>query len=148
MTCIYDDVYYIELLKEMASNEDDTINIKLNNEVYCENAHDVSKLFEYIIRKRMFEKELKKTLKKLNKTNPALEIGKYHILCIEANRYKDFIDYFEYKILTYEWKITRNKHKDYKQYIWDWSWKLMTYFKIKQPEPFANYKNLHDKKND
>ncbi|MEX0595890.1 MAG: hypothetical protein WD512_05250 [Candidatus Paceibacterota bacterium] len=147
MTSIYDDVNYIELLNTMAQNEDNQIHNKIDNKCHYEKSDEVIKLFEYINQKKMFEKLLKKTLKKLNKTNPALESAKYHILCLHANRYNRFIIRIEYNILIYEWKKMRNMRKDYKKWDWEWSWKLMTYFK-KSPEIFIHYKNDINKKND
>lgn len=147
MTDIYEDVNYIELLNTMTPNEELKINVKIDEHVYYEHPDDVAKIFEYVIQINMFEKLLKETLENLNETNPALETGKYHMLCIEANRYSKYINYYKYQILTYEWKITRKRHRDYKNYIWEWCWKLMTYFK-KHPETITTYKNHIDKKKD
>jgi hypothetical protein len=147
MTCIYDDVNYIELINEMVPNEDNKLyNVIIHDD--CENSDDVSEIFEYMNQKKMFEKILKVTINELNTTNPALESYKYHTLCFQANRYHKFIRRIEHFIEFYEWKITRNKHKDYKNWAWEWSWKLMTFFKKYEEDTFINYKNDNDKKKD
>jgi hypothetical protein len=57
----------------------------------------------------MFEKLLKETLDVLNQTNPCLEPGKYHMLCIYVNRYNKFIACIDNTILWYEWRRLRRK---------------------------------------
>jgi hypothetical protein len=148
MTCIYDDVNYIELINAMIPNEDNQFPNIIDAVCHCENSDEVGKIFEYMNQKKMFEKLLKETLNELNTTNPSLESYKYHTLCFQANRYNQFIRHIEHFIEFYEWKITRNKHKDYKKWAWEWSWKLMTFLKIYEEEPFINYKNDNDKKKD
>ena len=111
-----------------------------------EHPDDFSEIIECINQKKMFEKELKRTLKKLNKTNPALEPGKYHMLCIYANRYNKFITHIENKILWYEWQRLRREKE--KETIWYWSWQMMSYFKKREQEPVIVEKNKTEKKKD
>ena len=107
---------------------------------------DVIEILNCINKKTMFEKLLKETLAELNKTNPCLESGKYHMLCIYTSRYNEFINALENKILWYELeRLRRAKKRTSKS--WFWSWKLMRYFKC-EPEPEFVEKFLNEKKND
>lgn len=152
MTSVYDDIFYVETLKEMdylLENDSEGREKNDYNHSECidgikEHPDDFTEIIECLNQKKMFEKELKRTLKKLNKTNPALEPGKYHMLCIYANRYNKYITQIENKILWYEWRRLRRE----KQTIWSWSWKLMSYFKKREQEPLIVDKNKMEKKKD
>lgn len=143
MTTIYDDVIYIETLKNMDENN------KIHDEGEIEDKfHDGDEeyyeLFENINRKKMFEKLLKETLEELNKTNPALESSKYHILCLQARRYDRYISYSEYNILVYEIKIfKKNRKKHIKNCFWCYWFKHE-----RQTNDEINYKSPIDKKRD
>lgn len=156
MTTIYDDAEYIEIVNSMNENQD-IINSSNQNECQnkykyqAENEEDFIEFIESINQKKMFERLLKETMDELNKTNPCLESGKYHMLCIYSNRYHMIINKINYKILIYEFKrlMKARNHCKCKQW-WDWSWKLMSYFKvsiIEKEEPII-YKNSRDKKKD
>lgn len=151
MTTIYDDVFYIETLKDMDENNkihsydegdfDETIDYN-GDEEYCE-------LFEDINRKKMFEKLLKETLEELNKTNPALETSKYHMLCLYTDRYKRLISYSEYKILIYEIKIfKKNYKKQIKNCFWCYWFKNCQDHNENKLYQSINYKSPIDKKRD
>lgn len=153
MTTIYDDVEYIEIVNYMNENQDISNQDECQNKYkyQAENEEDFIEFIESINQKKMFEILLKETMDELNKTNPCLESGKYHMLCIYSNRYDMIINKINYKILRYEFKRLMNaqKHCKCKQW-WDWSWKLMSYFKvsiIEKEEPII-YKNSRDKKKD
>ena len=161
MTSIYDDIYYIETLKddikyecigddnEQYKNESENIkNIVYTDGFECD--EDVIELIECINRKNMFQKLLKETLEELNQTNPCLEPGKYHMLCLYSNRYNKFIDIIKYKILTYELKrLSRKKNKqlDWPWY-WGWNWKFMMFMKRKATETIDNENYMNNKKRD
>lgn len=158
MTTIYDEIEYIEILNYMnenqyISNPSNPDECQNKYKYQDENEDSVINFIEYINQKKMFETLLKETMDELNKTNPCLESGKYHMLCIYSNRYDMFINKINYKILRYEFKrlMKARKHCKCKQWRgWDWSWKLMSYFKvsiIEKEEPII-YKNSHDKKKD
>lgn len=158
MTTIYDDVFYIETLKDMDENnkikdegeieeifhdnddndDDDNDDNDDNDDEYCE-------LFEHINRKKMFEKLLKETLEELNKTNPALESSKYHMLCLQASRYNRYISCSKYKILIYEIKIFIKNRKNHIENCF-WCYWFKHYDEI--DDEIVNYKPLIDKKND
>lgn len=140
MTSVYDDIFYIEILKNMDDYQKENDNENDNNE----HIEDFTEIIECINQKKMFEKILTETLEELNKTNPCLEPGKYHMLCIYANRYNKFITHIENKILWYEWRRLKRE----KETIWSWSWKLMSYFKKRENESSDVEKNKIEKKKD
>lgn len=156
MASIYDDVFYSETLKDMKGKEREKIcdccsssdnDSDFTKEIKSEFEDDVIEILDCINRKNMFEKLLKETLDELNQTNPCLESGKYHMLCIYVNRYNKFINRIENIILWYEWKRLHGEKKQ-KSRMWHWSWKLMTYFRRKhEPEPEIIEKRLKEKKN-
>jgi hypothetical protein len=158
MTTIYDDVEYIEIVNSMNENQDIINQDECQNKYkyQAENEEDFIEFIESINQKKMFERLLKETMDELNKTNPCLESGKYHMLCIYSNRYDMIINKINYKILRYEFKrlMKARNHCKCKQWhwicYWTWSWKLMSYFKvsnIEKEEPII-YKNSRDKKKD
>jgi hypothetical protein len=142
MITIYDDVFYIETLKDMDENnkihDEGQLEEKFDdNEEYCE-------LFENINRKKMFEKLLKETLEELNKTNPALESSKYHMLCLQTRRYNRYISYSEHNILVFEIKIfKKNRKKHIENCFWCYWFKHE-----RQTNDEINYKSPIDKKRD
>jgi hypothetical protein len=154
MTSVYDDVFYVETLKNMddyQKEQEEHDNNEKETNCNCsrclkEDHRDVIRIIEYIGEKKMFEKLLSETLEELNTTNPALEPGKYHMLCIYANRYNKFIARIENAILWYEWKRLRRE----KETVWSWSWKLMSYFikREKGQETLFIEKNKMEKKKD
>lgn len=115
MTSIYDDISYIETLNDMNTNQDINDNEERNVKIIVdvneyEDSEDNITVFDLMYRRNMFEKLLNETLDELNQTNPCLEPGKYHMLCLYSNRYNKFIDIIKYKILTYELKrLSRKK---------------------------------------
>ena len=108
---------------------------------------DVIKIIDLIHQKNMFEKCLKETLEELNKTNPALEPGKYHMFCIYTSRYKCFIENIEHKILWYEWKNLQKQIKKNTD-VWYSSWNLISYFQHEYTYGKSIEKNVIDKKRD
>jgi len=156
MTSIYDDVFYVETLKDTNVEEREKIcdccssssdsDSDFTKEIKSEFEDDVIEILDCIYRKNMFEKVLKETLDELNQTKPCLEPGKYHMLCIYVNRYNKFITRIENTILWYEWRRL-HKRQNKSSRLWDWSWKLMAYFNRKR-EPEIIEKMLKEKKND
>lgn len=146
MTTIYDDVFYIETLKDMDENNkihyyDDEGELE---ETFHDDDEEYCELFEHINRKKMFEKLLEETLEELNKTNPALESSKYHMLCLQSGRYNRCIRYSKYKILVYEIKIfKKNRKKHIENCFWCYWFKHN-----RQTNDEINYKPLIDKKKD
>lgn len=148
MTSIYDDVFYVENMNgnEREENDDNNSNAKVDTP---EVENDVIEILNCINRKIMYEKLLKETLNELNKTNPCLESGKYHMLCIYTGRYNKYINRIEDEILWYELERLRRAKKQTPK-SWFWSWKLMNYFKSEyyEQEPKFVEKLLKEKKND
>jgi hypothetical protein len=142
----------METLNNMKENEceydDENIFYKIIEKNESIKTHE--KIIEYIHRKNMFQKLLNETLQELNQTNPSLESGKYHLLCIYTSRYNNYIDKLNYKIINYELKnieiLSIEKQKHYK-YLY-WCWKTMKfYFKQEIKEySFEHEKNIYDKK--
>lgn len=145
MTSVYDDVYYVvnEREKVYDSGSESDSDVK---DCTPEVESDVIEILDCISRKTMFEKLLKETLTELNKTNPCLESGKYHMLCIYTSRYNKFINSLENEILWYELERLRRAKKRTSR-SWFWSWKLMRYFK-REPEHKFVEKTCNEKKND
>lgn len=153
MASIYDDIDYIETIQNIKYENELDNNSKYENRdtesVRYEDKYEINtiKIIELIQRKKMFEKCLEETLRELNKTNPCLEAGKYHMLCIYTIRYYRFINQIENKILWYEWENMEIKNK--KLYgTWHWSWKLMSYFKYTKTYGVIPEKNTIEKKKD
>lgn len=171
MTSIYDDVSYVESMNNNIMNEEEEINIQItiqdqelkernSNKISCNN-QDADE-FEYIINrvceKHMFEKLLRETLDELNKTNPALEPGKYHMLCIYTQRYERFIKHIDNLIIMYELKQLKKLKKQHPYNQWYWNWKTMTFNIIKHIQGYytsekhfienEKEKNIIDKKKD
>ena len=145
MTSVYDDVYYVVSMKENEREKDGNINVNAPSEVES----DVIEILDCIDRKRMFQKLLKETLTELNKTNPCLESGKYHMLCIYTSRYNKYINNIEDKILWYELERLRKSKKQTSTKSWFWSWKLTDYFEYEHKlGPEFVEKILIEKKND
>lgn len=171
MISIYDDVSYVESMNNNIMNDDEERNIQIaiqgqdqelkeniSNKISCKNDTDE---FEYIIvrvcQKHMFEKLLRETLDELNKTNPSLESGKYHMLCIYARRYDCFIKRIDNLIIIYELnQLKKQKKHPYSEWYWNWNWKTMTFNSIKHIHDYYNSekqntdieKNINDKKRD
>lgn len=149
MELIYDNVDYIQIIQTLKNeNEwyDDSNIIKI-----CEHEDDVIKIIELLNQKKMFQKYLKEDLAELNKINPCIEPGKYHMLCIYTTRYNKYINQIENKILWYEWKRFHKQNKKISG-IWYWSWYLMSYFQYIEKKNDENCsiieKNITEKKND
>ena len=154
MTSIYDDISYIERLNDMNTNQDINDNEERNVQIII-NTHecerDIIKIIDLIYQKNMFEKLLQETLQELNQTNPCLETGKYHMLCLYSNRYNDFIDNIKYKILTYELKkLSREKKNKRLDWPWYWSWnsKFMVFMKRNETETIDHENYMNNKKRD
>lgn len=148
MTSIYDDVYYVvnEREKDYDTGSGNYSDLNVGTTPQVES--DVIKILDCINRKTMFQKLLKETLAELNKTNPSLETGKYHMLCIYTKRYNNYINKIEDEILWYE---LRTLHMSKKQISksWFWTWKLMDYFGYEHKvEPDFIEKMFIEKKND
>lgn len=166
MISIYDDVSYVESMNNNIMNHEEQINIQItiqdktssSDKISCNN-HDEDE-FEYIInrvcQKQMFEKLLKESLDELNKTNPAVEPGKYHMLCIYTLRYNRFIKHIDNLIIIYELKQLKKLKKQHHYSEWYWNWKTMTFNIIKHIHDYYNSekqnteieKNINDKKRD
>lgn len=155
MASVYDDVFYVESLKDMENEADSDEEQREKMACNChrclnrmkEHPDDVNQIFELINEKKMFEKLLEETLEELNKTNPCLESGKYHMLCIYVIRYNKFINRIENIILWYEWRKLCIKEKS--SGLLAWSWKLMSYYFAKrEKEPMIIEKNKIQKKKD
>lgn len=167
MTSIYDDISYVESMNNMIMNEEEERNIQINikdkssssDKIPCNDDHTDDE-FEYIInrvnQKHMFEQLLQETLKELNKTNPALEPGKYHLLCIYSTRYDSFIKCINNSIIRYELKQLKKLQRQKPNNEWYWEWKTMTFYIIKHIQDYYNHekqsieieKNANDKKRD
>ena len=154
MTSIYDDISYIERLNDMNTNQDINDNEERNVQIII-NTHecerDIIKIIDLIYQKNMFEKLLQETLQELNQTNPCLETGKYHMLCLYSIRYNDFIDNIKYKILTYELKrLSREKKNKQLDWPWYWSWnsKFMVFMKRNETETIDHENYMNNKKRD
>lgn len=167
MTSIYDDVSYVESMNNNIMNEQEEINIQItiqDKKLNDKNSNKISERdaddFEYIINRRfqkdMFEKLLRETLDELNKTNPAVEPGKYHMLCIYTRRYDSFIKHIDNLIIIYELKQLKKLKKQHPYSEWYWNWKTMTFNIIKHIQDYYNPeqhfmeidKNIKDKKRD
>ena len=128
----------------------------LNNDA----KYNAEKEFDYIInkvcQKHMFERLLKETLEELNKTNPAVEPGKYHMLCLYSNRYDTFIKRINNSIIRYELKQLKKLKQQHPYSVWYWNLKTMTFYIIKNIKDYYNpenprveiEKNVNDKKRD
>jgi hypothetical protein len=170
MASIYDDISYVESMNDIMIN-DEGINIQMTiedikdkendfNKNVCSNEDDENDEFDYIIdqnsRKTMFEKLLKETLDELNKTNPVLEVGKYHLLCIYSKRYYRFIENIDNSIIRYELKQLKKLKRQNPNNEWYWDWKTMTFYIFKHIQNYYNSekhfmvieKNINDKKRD
>lgn len=130
MDSIYDNVDYIQTIQNL-NNENQEYNV---SKITCKHDRHVIKIIKLLSQKKMFEKCLKEDLEELNKTNPCLEPGKYHMLCIYTCRYNRFINQIENRILWYEWKRLHEQNKNVPGGIWYWSWYLMSYFEYTKTE--------------
>jgi len=164
MTSIYDDVSYVESMNNMIMNEEEERNIQITiqdknkefNKVSSKNEDEFDYIINEISKKKMFEKLLQETLKELNKTNPALEPGKYHLLCIYSTRYDSFIKRINNSIIRYELKQLKKLQRQEPNNDWYWEWKTMTFYIIKNIHDYykteEDYteieKNINDKKRD
>lgn len=137
MTSVYDDIFYIETLEMM--NERENKELDKENEI---NQEFVTKIIQYNFELKMFETLLNETLNELNQTSPCLESGKYHMLCLYANRYQKFIRIIKSCILRCELKI----HK--KTTFETWYCICMNYLNITYKNEEVSIKNLYQKKRD